>query len=356
MLLSALMSAYPLAGIGLISQQLAFFIIAYFFYALIKDERDIKNYVFSLIIVACIIAISSLSAFVFEDITLFNLNSNVRERVTGLIGNLEASTTFSVIAFPILIVWFMKTAKQANRYLIYSIYTLLSLGLFLIMSRSAIVGILFSTSIILFILRKKFFYKFIFVLGIIIIVFFLYEPLSNLLSLVFRIEEGLSAREKTWAMSIDIICDHPFFGIGPGAYKYEMFNYFPYMLNDWWGKLFIYYHQVTEGANFAHNFFLFFFTDMGLLGFITASILPIIFVKVGINTIKYYKTVSRESYLLVVGLFAAGLSIILRNFFNSIGILFYGGITTDLPFWLIFGSLVYFYQMKSSTKTSISIT
>lgn len=352
MFLSAMMSSYPFAGIGLILQQITFFIVVYFFYALIIDERNINDYVISIIIVACIIAISSLTAFMSGDTTLINLNSNVRERVTGLIGNLEASTTFSVIAFPMLLIWSGKKVDRIYRNLIIAAFILLGVSLILIMSRSAIMAIIFSTAVILFILKRELFYNFIFFLAIALIVYFLYEPLNSLLSLIFRIEEGLSARDKTWGMSLDIIRDHPVFGIGPGAYKYEMFKYFPFMLSDWWGQLFIYYYQVTEGANFAHNFFLFFFTDMGILGFLTAIFLPVIYFYIGIKTIKSYSSDSRDKYLLIVGLFAAGSSIILRNFFNSIGILFYGGITTDLPFWLIFSSLIYFYQSRPVLQTS----
>jgi O-antigen ligase len=154
-------------------------------------------------------------------------------------------------------------------------------------------------------------------------------------------------------MAINVIKDHPLFGIGPGAYKYEMFNYFPYMLDDWWGRLFIYYHEVTEGANFSHNFFLVFFSDMGVLGLLTAIFLPIIYFKIGIETMKKYKSGHAENYYLIVVLFAAGTSIIARNFFNSIGILFYGGVTTDLPFWLIFSSLIYFYMNATNKDYSL---
>lgn len=179
------------------------------------------------------------------------------------------------------------------------------------------------------------------------------EPLSEIAFFFFRVEEGLSAREQAWTLSLNIIRDHYLFGIGPGAYKFEMFNYFPYMLDDWWGRLFIYYHEVTEGANFSHNFFLMFFSDMGILGIITAITLPILYFIVGIKTIKKYEKESGEKYYIIVALFAAGVSIIARNFFNSIGILYYGGITTDLPFWLIFGSIIYFYRAQLPTSEFI---
>jgi len=162
--------------------------------------------------------------------------------------------------------------------------------------------------------------------------------------LLFRFEEGVSVRDYLWLMSINIIKDYPVFGLGPGAYQYEVFNYFPFMLTEFYGKLFIFYTEVTEGGNLAHNIFLVFFSEMGILGLATIIALPVIYFRIGIKTIKKYKDQSPEKYYLIVALFAAGTSVIVRNIFNSIGLLYVGGLVTDLPFWLVFSGLIYFYQ------------
>jgi O-antigen ligase len=221
------------------------------------------------------------------------------------------------------------------------------------MSRSAIIGILVSTAIIFYSLRRKKFYQLLFSIAFIVVLFLLYAPLNELLNTFLRIEAGTSARDYVWKMSVDMIKDNTVFGIGPGAYQYEMLNYFPYMLGDWWGKLFIYYNEVTGGANLSHNFFLTFFTDMGILGIITAVALPLIYFRIGIKTLKKYKNEDPNNYYLIIALFAAGSSIILRNIFNGIGLLYVGGIQTDLPFWLIFSSLIYFYRMPISAKVGL---
>ena len=74
--------------------------------------------------------------------------------------------------------------------------------------------------------------------------------------------------------------DHWLFGIGPGSYGYEMYNYFPVMLNSWIGKVIIETNVMTGGNNNSHNFFLVFFTDMGVLGLLTALALPVVFFKI----------------------------------------------------------------------------
>ena len=212
------------------------------------------------------------------------------------------------------------------------------------MSRSAIIGIIVSSAIIFYMLNRRRFYQFVLFIFFMVLLFFFNPSLNELLTSFLRIESGLSARDFIWKMSVDMIEANTIFGIGPGAYQYEMLNYFPYMLNDWWGKIMIYYQEVTEGANLSHNFFLTFFTDMGILGILTALTLPVVYFRIGIKTIRKYKNGSPETYYLIIALFAAGISVIVRNLFNSIGLLYVGGIHTDLPFWIIFSSIIYFYQ------------
>ena len=345
MIISAVMSNYPFAGIGLIAQQIAFFIIAYIFYSLISSARDIHLYFNCIFIVACILVTFSLLAFSQGDVSLLDILSPNRPRVSAIITNIEASTNFFVVSMPLIISSILLKKKFADNIFNYFLIFYFGLGLVITMSRSAIIGIILSSAIIFYLLRKKRFYQLMFSIAFIVSIFVFYPPLNEFLTTFLRIESGMSARDYVWKMSLDMIKDHTVFGIGPGAYQYEMLNYFPYMLSDWWGKLFIYFNEVTGGANLSHNFFLTFFTDMGILGIVTAVALPLIFWRIGIKTLNKYKNKDLNNYYLIIALFAAGSSIIVRNLFNSIGLLYVGGIQTDLPFWLIFGSLIYFYKM-----------
>jgi O-antigen ligase len=353
MIISAVTSKYPFAGIGLITQQIAFFIIAYVFYSLIRSVKDIKLYFTCFFIVASIIVTFSLLAFSQGDVSLLDVLSPNRPRVSAIISNIEASTNFFVVSFPLIISTLLRKRNFADKAIYYFFIFYFSLGLIITMSRSAIIGIMFSTAIVFYLINKKRFYQLLFSITLIVLLFLFYTPLNELLTTFLRIESGMSARDYIWKMSIDMINDHIVFGIGPGAYQYEMLNYFPYMLSDWWGRLFIYFNEVTGGANLSHNFFLTFFTDMGILGIITAIALPIIYWRIGIKTLKKYKNENPNNYYMVIALFAAGSSIIFRNLFNSIGLLYVGGIQTDLPFWLIFGSLIYFYKMPLPAKEVI---
>jgi len=350
MIISAVMSKYPFAGIGIIAHQIAFFIVVYVFYSLINSEKDIEFYFSAIFVVGCILVTFSLIAFAKEGVNLLEVVSPNRPRVAAIIENIEAATNFYVVSIPIVISFVLlkkdKYNNMINRFLLFYF----GLGLILAMSRSAIMGILVSTAIIFYLLRRKKFYQLLFTITFIVLIFLFYPPLNEFLTTFLRIESGMSARDYVWKMSMDMIKDHTVFGIGPGAYQYEMINYFPYMLDDWWGRLFIYYNEVTGGANLSHNFFLTFFTDMGILVITTAVALPVIYFRIGIKTIKKYKNETPSNYYLIIALFAAGCSIIFRNIFNSIGLLYVGGIHTDLPFWLIFGSLIYFYKLPLPAK------
>jgi len=344
MILSSVMSKYPFAGTGIILQQIAFFVIVYVFYSLISDTKDIKNYFTGIYLVAGIIVAFSIFVFFKDGLNLLEIISPDRPRVSVITGNIESSTNFFVVSFPLIIGSFLLKKKFPDKVLHVLILCYFTVGLVLMMSRSAIIGIIFSSGIIFYLLNRKRFYKFITSVAGVVLLFIFYPPLNELMTIFLRIESGMSARDYLWQMSIDMIKDNPIFGLGPGVYKYEMINYFPYMLNEWWGRLVIYLSEVSGGANLSHNFFLTLFTEMGILGIITAISLPVIFIKIGIKTINKFKEATDYNYFLIISLFAAGVSIIVRNFFNGIGLLYMGGLQTDLPFWLIFSSIVYFYQ------------
>jgi putative inorganic carbon (HCO3(-)) transporter len=350
MILSGIMSAYPLAGVKTIVLQFAFFIIVYVFYSLIRDERDMKNYIASILIVAMILVTISVIYLFIDGFNLIDIISKNRTRVYVLITNPEALTNFYVISFPFLLTTLLLKPQRLKKYSIIVMLVYIGIGLILVMSRSAILGIILSSAIVLFILRRKRFHQLLFTLICFGLLFLFYPPLNETLTFFLRIEEGMSARDQIWKMSLEMIKDHPIFGIGPGAYKYETFNYFPYMFNSWWGKLMIYFYDITDGINFSHNYFLVLFTELGILGFVTAIALPFIYFRIGLKTLKKYRYESQEKYFFIIALFAAGTSIIFRNFFNSIGLLYLGGISTDLPFWLIFSSLIYFYKQPLSEK------
>jgi O-antigen ligase len=103
---------------------------------------------------------------------------------------------------------------------------------------------------------------------------------------------------------------------------------------------------MAPNANLSHNFYLMFFSDMGLPGLLTAISLTAIYFIIGVKTVKTFKNEHSPTFYLVVALFASGASIFTRVLSDSIGLLSYGTITSDLPFWLVFMSLLFMYNSK----------
>ena len=342
MIMATVMSDYPIVGLGLIVRQTIFFIITYLFYALIKNENDIKTYFVAFVISACVLAASSIFTFMSDSSGLFNLTTGSRERIVGIISNPNNITNFYMVSFPLVLSILLLKRNTLSNVIGLLLILYLSFALFITLSRSAILGVIAGTVVMLYILRRKYFYFIIVSLIVLVLMFITYEPLGNLASILFRVERGTTGRDYLWAISLDIIKDHPLFGIGPGAYKYEMFKYFPVMLESWMGGLFVDLYETTGGANLSHNFFLFLFSDLGIPGLLTSLALPIVFFKIGTKTLKKYKLGKKDTYYLIVALFAVGTAMFVRGFVESIGLLYYGAITTDLPFWLVFISLIYY--------------
>jgi len=197
---------------------------------------------------------------------------------------------------------------------------------------------------ILFILNKKLLVRIIVSLVLAILIMMLIEPVRNFLTLALRVESGLAQRDQLWEISLNLIEDNFLFGIGPGAYASKMFDYFPVMLNSYHGQRLIELYEMTTGTNSAHNFYLVMFTDLGILGLFVSLMLPYVFFKISKTVLTLLKKSKNNSYYLVVGIAGTMTGLLVRALFDGINILSYGWISVDLPFWLMFSILIYFYN------------
>jgi len=343
LIFSTLISNQPLQGIILIGRQSIFFLIVYLLFALIKDVNDIKVYIYCLLFAAFIMSLSTIYTFLFVNGSMFNSLIGDRERITGLISNPNNISNYYMIVYPILLISLSKKVIIIPKYLNVIILLVISVALFFTLSRSAILGIVVSSSLLIYYIKRRLFIilnSFVVLIGSIIL---LNGELYNLLSTLFRLERGTTGRDYLWQLSFDIIKDNFFFGLGPGQYKYEMYNYFPVAMNSWVGGQFIKMAEITKGANLSHNYFLYLFSEIGIVGLFISIGLPIIFFLIVFKSITQSIKNSKAN-LLFYTIFTIGVSVFIRGLFESIGILNYGVITTDLPFWLIFIILIYMSQ------------
>ncbi len=139
----------------------------------------------------------------------------------------------------------------------------------------------------------------------------LFLLLSNLeflirLSSLFRLESGLSGREDIWPMALNVIADHPLFGLGPGMFKERFFFNAPFMTNG-----------LISGISkpTAHNVFLAISTDIGIF----AAILALsVFVLYGFRTLALWRRLKNTPYFgILVSINAVLIAGLIRALFDT---------------------------------------
>ena len=330
----------------MMGRQTAFFIITYIFFSLIKDINHVKTIIISLVVVSVILSVSTVYDFSQSGTNLVSLVFGGRYRASSFIGNPDTTTAFFIITLPVVLTFALSKEYKGKRGLLVSISALIILALFLIISRSAVLSIIISLMVISFQLNRKLFIKLLLATSFFMIIIFLIEPINEAISLFFRIKSGLSQRDYFWDLAYNIIRENPLLGIGPGSYKYLEFNYAPVLLSSWPGRVIIDLNIATNGENGSHSMYLKFASDMGIPGLLSVLYFIALFFHISIVTIKKAIPGSRVLYLLILTISAALGSMFVRCIFDSIGILTYGFLTNDLPFWLMFSILVFFYQKQ----------
>jgi len=315
-------------------------LISYMFYALIKNKNDIFLYLYSIICVMIIIGLPMI-------IDAYNLGLQ-RYFIRGILGNnldLVSSlgytgVTVFFISFSILIaLFFIDTNKFAFSKIVLTVLLILNFFvLILANSRGGMLAAFISASFILFILNKKLFTKLTLSFILIAIVLLILLPeVSNIINLYLR-WDTLEDREKYWQIGISMIKDHKIFGVGSDVFDKYFTSYASYShLQSF---------KITSnvfGKPHPHNFFIFFTAENGILGFISAISFFMLFFGLAIKTLKKSKYIDKDFYVLSTVITGVGIGIFFRSFFEISGVLTYGYITRDLPFWILMVILIHIY-------------
>jgi O-antigen ligase len=207
-------------------------------------------------------------------------------------------------------------------------------GLVITNSRSSIGALLVGIIVVYFFINKKMIY-YLFSIILFLSTTLLIGPIQKLVGLYFRLDSFSSGRDHIYDAVFAVLPHVWLFGSGPAAAKYEMFKHYPYLLNSPEAIYWQYFLKKMEFGH-AHNFFLYYWTDLGILGLVLSIIIPVLFIKMGIENIKYFRNVDKKNEYLAIGIFAIGVTYFVRGFFEFGGILTYGFISVDLPFALLY--------------------
>lgn len=323
---------------------LVFFIIAYFFYALILEEKYLYGYIYSLFFSVIIFGIPMLIDLYnlgFQGYFMRILLSDKFDLLTSR-GYTGVTLFFISSSLAVGFLYMPKYNKITMRLFIY-IYLFFNLIiLFLANSRGGLLAAIISTLFIIFILNKDLFYKVLYFLLFIILTFLLFPGFLDLLSFYLR-WETVGEREVYWKMGVEMFNDHKLSGIGPALFHEYFFNYASAIHID--------IFKTSAGAldkPHPHNFFLYFAAENGVLGLVTAIVFFILFFYLAIKTLKLLRDKDQNLYALSTAITGIGIGLFFRSFIEIAGFLTYGYITLDLPFWLVFAILIYIYMKYSS--------
>ena len=293
MIISTIFSDYVLLGIQQIIRLAVFLAIIYFIFSLTQDNSDVKFLLFALIAVGLIYSI-----IIFLELAKNNFNLSL--------------SFFLCILFA---------------------------GLFITNSRAAILAIFLSSIFVLYCLNKKLL-KRILLLTLLILPILFIQSISNFIDVYFRLERLSTGRDVIFDVIYNVIMNNPILGVGPAATKYALYPNLDFMLGSPAEK-FLAFHYDEIAFGHAHNFYLFFWSDLGVLGLFTSILLPIVFFKMCYKAIKKTKNINLDFYLLSIGITAAGLGLFIRGFFEWGNLISYGTIGIDLPFWILLVILSY---------------
>jgi putative inorganic carbon (HCO3(-)) transporter len=349
-ILSAVFSSYPINAFEPGFRLIAFFIIVYLYYTQIKDLNSVKIIIFTLFGVSFIIATAVIYDFVSYGISMVNLLT-VSYRASGLINNYNATSGFFAVTIPLTISLMFYKSKRDYRFILTLFLILQFVGLFFTGSRSAYLAIFVSLIVILFNVNRRIFYNIFKFSLLTVIILLLYEPFSELLSGLFRLERGLTFRDTLWSISLSMISDNPFFGVGPGAYGNLVFNHFPLAINSYEGRLLIDLFDITQGRNASHNFYLMLFSDLGILGFVFAISFPVVILRLLKKIIDKLKSDKNINYYIILGITGALAGMFVRGIFEGLNLMTYGWIYVDLPVWLLISISFFYYNKLVKSKS-----
>lgn len=345
MIISTLASEYVITGIEQFLRTLLFFLIIYLFYSLIEIEDDVKLFLSAFFVTAAILLIILAYYFFLADFNIINLTQSLELKGEKSYIHKNSIGSFFIIAISILTAYYFGIKNNKSKAAVIFIICIFFSGLIITNSRGAIFSLFLSILMIFYRLNKEVFVKFLLIITLFIPFLFI-NPVGELIDIYLRIDNITAGRDDLLEATYNVIDHNLIFGAGPAATKYEMYKYLPIMLGSPQEYLFLKHFESIQFGH-AHNFYLFYFSDLGLPGLLLALAFPVIFLTIGYKVIRELKKEGNNFYFLGVGVQAAGLAIFVRGIFEWGGILSFGALSGDLPFWWIFSILIYFHQNPS---------
>jgi O-antigen ligase len=340
----SLASSYPAEGLFITFRSSLFFIIFYILFDWMKTERRLNMILNAMILVGVISSLAVLLELVQEGVSSV-ITYQGMTRFTGLYGNPNTLGMHLAVIFPLALGRFVYLDLPKKRWWRFLYVLSIGLALFLTFSRSAWLAVLVSSCVIFS--KLKWGRWFLFVIVCSLILFVLVSPdLRDLAIKVSRIEQGATFRPLLWQGGIGIFKDHLLFGVGPGAFKYHIAQYFPAYP---WRWPVVRFAGVAGGD--SHNFFITKGAEMGLVGMLLGFFLFGAFFRVYFSSMR--KSEGAPLHYLVGVCGAIVVSFFVRAFFEGQGLLTRGGLAHDMYFWILIAFTIRVGELSLTERVQV---
>jgi len=354
LLFSSIFSGNPVKGLSATGRQFIFFGFVFLIY------KNITGFKEMIILVSTVI----LAGFVTSSGVLYNLitqglivllASEAPIRVTGIFANINvAGGTIAVALLALFFSFFMKNKKSAfSKLFTVFLFFFLFVGLVLTNSRAALLTFVLGSATFILIVYPNLRLKFILSITVFILAVLFIPPVNEFFSFFLRFEKFLNIRDHLWTMSWETIKANPFFGAGPDQFKDFFFKYITAPSGSYAEFMIKKLYTDAGDTGLSHNFFIFRTTELGIPGFITALWLPGLFIYFGSKVATKMRSVDWNGFILVTGALSVGIGLFARGFFESIGLLTHGWLMVDLPFWICFMIILFYYHRAFFDQTKI---
>ncbi|WP_337864983.1 O-antigen ligase family protein [Ignavibacterium sp.] len=342
-LFSTSISGLNSESIGALFRTSIFFLIIYFYYAFIASKTGDSNVYYLLLglfISSLVLSISVYYDFVRSSFALFIFDILIT-RWAGAFGNpnsLALVVSINII-FIIVLFYSVKVSRKIKLTILPILLLNFGIILFLTNSRAAILSLILSLIFLLYQLEKKIIIYLISLTFILFIIYLTTPFLQELVNIYLRLET-VSQRDYLWKAGLDMVSDYPLFGVGPEQYPKYFYTYIPTS-----GSYFFNLYIILQKPH-PHNYSLWMIAENGILGLVTALSIFGFYFYMSAKLIKWNRNNRDEKFLFAVGLFSVGILVFVRSFFEVEGIFSYGFISRDLPFWISYIILTFFYNQN----------
>ncbi len=354
MTISSLLSIGPEKALSATLRQTLFFVYAFLIYMNVREEKDVFLILSTLIVTGALNALGIVLKIITEGITAATLLAGPI-RFYGIFSFINMNFAGTTIAFAAVVTlsffFIQKGGNRLARILLGTFSTILFLAVLISNSRASILAAMIA--LLVFILIRFPRYRVPFAGGVAFVgaVLVLVPPVHEFLLLMFRAENFLNIRDYLWGLSWAAIQDHYLLGTGPDVFKDYFFKYMTAPEGSYAHYMITKLYLEAGDSGLSHNFFIFRMTELGIPGLVTALWLPGLFYYYAIKTMKGLKGSDGAGYTIVTGIISIGTGLLARAMFESIGFLTHGWLMIDLPFWICFISLLFYYRKTGQIQT-----